>query len=104
MQTAHVGLFHCDSILEGIPLGAFQYVVILYLRVIESVGEVLPAIIGEEFLAGGHLRGEVFGLPVEPGSIRHEVLPVEGVGFVEGEFVVVHKLILLWLSNNAALV
>lgn len=100
MQTAHVGLLHCDPVLKGIPLRAFQYVLILNLRVVESVGEVLPAIIGEEFLARGHLRREIFGLSVEPGSIRYEVLLVEGVRFVEGELVQVHMLILLLLSNT----
>jgi hypothetical protein len=90
VETAHVGLVHGDPVLKGIALWAFEHPLVLDLRVIESISEMLATIIREEVLAGRHLGRILLGLAVVPGAIGHEVLFVEGVGLVEGEFVVVH--------------
>lgn len=95
MQAAHVGLVHGDPILKGVAFGTLEDVVILDLGVVEPVSEVLPAVVHEVILPRGHLGGEFLGLAVEPGSIRHEVLLVEGVRLVEGQLVVVHSINLL---------
>jgi hypothetical protein len=49
---------------------------------------------GEVILAGGYLRGELFGFAVEPGDVGEEVLFIEGAGFVVGELVVSHNKII----------
>ena len=95
MQTAHVHLIHRDPTLKGIVLWTFEDVFVLYIRVAEAISEVLSTTISKEILAGRYLRGEVFGLAIKPGPVRHEFLLVEGVSLVEGELVVVNRMLIL---------
>lgn len=95
MQTAHVGLVHGDSILKGVAFWTLEDIVILDLGVVEPACEVLPPAVHEVILPRWHLGGEVLGLPVEPGTVRHEVLLVEGARLVESQLVVVHSINLL---------
>jgi hypothetical protein len=95
VQAAHVGLIHGDSILEGVAFWTLEDAVILDLGVVEPISEVLPPAVHEVILPRGHLGGVVLGLAVEPGTVRYEVLLVEGVGLVEGQLVVVHSINLL---------
>lgn len=52
---------------------------------------VFASAVGEVFLAGGDLGGELLGFAIVPGSVRQEVLLVKGIGLMVGELVVPHN-------------
>ena len=57
---------------------------------VESIYEVLPPILHKVIFAGGHFGGVLFGLAIVPSAVWHEILSIEGIGLVEGEFIVIH--------------
>ena len=67
---------------------------------VESLREVLPSAVGEVVLARRDFGGEVFGLAIEPRSVRQEILLIEGVGLMIGKLVISHNKKLASIISN----
>jgi hypothetical protein len=90
LQAAHVCFIHCDTVLEGVFLRTFENAVLLDLRVVESILEMLAAVVGKKVLSRRELGWEGFCLAVEPGSVGKVVLLVERAGVVIAKLVIIH--------------
>ena len=90
METAVVGLVLGDAVFEGVSLRTGEDVGLFDLGPVEFAVVAFAPDIGSEVHSRGHLGGKLLSNTVVPGSVRDEVLPVEGIGAEEGAFVVVH--------------